>query len=60
MKFNTIIENQSLEMEFSDSLNQFSIKTENLISWEDIPKEARNEFIHSGQKNLNYKLYKRV
>jgi len=29
MKFNTIIENQSLEMEFSDSLNQFSIKTEN-------------------------------
>ena len=31
MKFNTIIENQSLEMEFSDSLNQFSIKTENDI-----------------------------
>ena len=29
MKFKTIIENQSLEMEFSDSLNQFSIKTEN-------------------------------
>ena len=29
MKFNTIIENQSLEMEFSDSLNQFSIKREN-------------------------------
>ena len=29
MKFNTIIENQSLEMEFSDSLNQFSIKTKN-------------------------------
>ena len=29
MKINTIIENQSLEMEFSDSLNQFSIKTEN-------------------------------
>ena len=29
MKFNTIIDNQSLEMEFSDSLNQFSIKTEN-------------------------------
>ena len=29
MKFNTIIENQSLEIEFSDSLNQFSIKTEN-------------------------------
>ena len=29
MKFNTIIENQPLEMEFSDSLNQFSIKTEN-------------------------------
>ena len=29
MKFNTIIENQSLEMEFSDSFNQFFIKTEN-------------------------------
>ena len=29
MKFNTIIENQSLEVEFSDSLNQFLIKTEN-------------------------------
>ena len=29
MKFNTIIENQSLEIEFSDSLNQFFIKTEN-------------------------------
>jgi biotin carboxyl carrier protein len=29
MKFNTIIANQSLEMEFSDSLDQFSIKTEN-------------------------------
>ena len=29
MKFNTTIDNQSLEMEFSDSLNQFSIKTEN-------------------------------
>jgi len=29
MKFNTIIENQSLEIEFSDSLNLFSIKTEN-------------------------------
>ena len=27
MKFNTIIENQSLEIEFSDSLNQFSINT---------------------------------
>ena len=29
MKFNTIIDNQSLVMEFSDSLNQFSIITEN-------------------------------
>ena len=29
MKFNTIIENQSLEIEFSDSFNQFSIKTAN-------------------------------
>ena len=29
MKFNTIIEGQSLEMEFSDSLNQLSIKPNN-------------------------------
>ena len=29
MKFNTIIDNQSLVMEFSDSLNKFSIITEN-------------------------------
>ena len=28
MKFITIIENQSLELEFSDSINQLSIKTE--------------------------------
>ena len=31
MKFNTIIEGQSLEMEFSDSLNQLSIKPNNEI-----------------------------
>ena len=31
MKFNTIIENQTLKMEFSDSLDQLLIKTENDI-----------------------------
>ena len=30
MKFNTIIENQSVVVEFSESINQFSIKTENV------------------------------
>ena len=32
MKFNTIIEKQSLEMEFSDSLNQISINKEIVFS----------------------------
>ena len=52
MKFNTIIENQSLEMEFSDSLNQFSIKTENDVEI-DCVKLSHNSYslILNGQSH---------
>ena len=52
MKFNTIIENQSLEMEFSDSLNQFSIKTENDVGI-DCVKLSHNSYslILNGQSH---------
>ena len=52
MKFNTIIENQSLEMEFSDSLNQFSIKTENDVKI-DCVKLSHNSYslILNGQSH---------
>ena len=52
MKFNTIIENQSLEMEFSDSLNQFSIKTENDVGI-DFVKLSSNSYslILNGQSH---------
>ena len=52
MKFNTIIENKSLEMEFSDSLNQFSIKTENDVGI-DCVKLSHNSYslILNGQSH---------
>ena len=53
MKFNTIIENQSLEIEFSDSLNQFSIKTENDVGI-DCVKLSHNSYslILDGQSHF--------
>ena len=52
MKFNTIIENQSLEMEFSDSLNQISINTENDVEI-DCVKLSHNSYslILNGQSH---------
>ena len=52
MIFNTIIENQSLEIKFSDSFNQFSIKQinlfKNLIKDFDEPRilKERNKIIN--------------
>ena len=52
MKFNTIIDNRSLEIEFSDSLNQFSIKTENDVGI-DCVKLSHNSYslILNGQSH---------
>ena len=41
------------------SPKKYKIKLEDLINWEDVPKEAREQFIKTGKQQVKYVLYKK-